>query len=180
MIIDTRCGLAFIVFGLICLLSGFILSSGSGKALSQIFSAEGGKFGPIIIRDDNEVLDIKIFQEVSDSHWSSVEAELVDESGNYLFAFGDELWSESGRDADGYWHEDKFSYELTTTFPKAGQYFINVASNNSQVSSVGTIHVRATPRLGSSVAYTWLGALSIILGLVALYFFTNLRQVLKP
>ncbi|MEW8625620.1 MAG: hypothetical protein AB2551_07705 [Candidatus Thiodiazotropha sp.] len=165
-------GLSFVIFGLICLITAWILSSHIGDNIEQSFPPTGGKFGPIKIEEESEVLEIVVTQHVGDRHWSAIEAEVVDEKGNYLFAFSDELWFETGRDSDGPWQEGKNKYDISVTFPRPGNYFIHFSSENSRSSSVGDINVKANKKLGSSVAHLWLGAISFVIG-VALFYFSG-------
>ena len=166
----NKYGLSFIIFGLICLFTAWVLSSHSGDVAEQNFPPSGGKFGPITVDEENEVVEIVIAQRVGNRQWSSVEGRVVDASGNYLFAFSEELWFESGYDAEGAWQEGKNHYDISVTFPKPGDYFIDVSSVNSRSSGVGDIHVKANKKVGSSIAHLWLGFLSLIIGGVIIYF----------
>lgn len=166
----NKYGLSFLVFGIICLLTAWILSSHTGYAIKQNFPSSGGKFGPIKIHEVNEVVELKIAQHVGDRHWSAIEAEVVDAKNNYLFAFSEELWFETGRDSDGPWQEGKRNYDISVTFPEPGNYFINFSSENSRSSSVGQIRIEANKKLGSSIAHLWLGFISLIIGVAILYF----------
>ncbi|MFT7222833.1 MAG: hypothetical protein ACI82Z_000364 [Cellvibrionaceae bacterium] len=160
----NKYGLSFVIFGLICLITAWVLSSHTGDTVKQSFPSTGGKFGPIKIHKKNEVVEIKIAKNVGNRSWSAIEAKVVDAKDNYLFAFSEELWFETGRDAEGPWQEGKTNYDISVTFPKPGNYFINFNSTNSG-SSEGNIRVEANKKLGSSIAYKWIGFISLIMGL---------------
>lgn len=159
------------MFGITCLLTAWILSSHIGDAIKQNFPSAGGQFGPIKIHEKNEIVELKISQHVGDRHWSAIDAEVVDAKGNYLFAFSEELWFETGRDSEGPWKEGKRNYDLSLTFPEPGNYFINFNSENSRNSSVGDIRVEARKKLGSSIAHFWIGFISFIIGVSILFYF---------
>ena len=163
-------GLSFIIFGVICLITAGIFSSYTSDTLKQSFPATGGKFGPLKIEGENEVVEINIAQQVGDRHWSAIQAEVVDAKDNYLFAFSEELWFETGRDPDGPWQEGKRSYAISVTFPEPGNYFINFSAKNSGSANVGDIHVVANKKLGSPIVHLWLGFISFIIGIAILYF----------
>ena len=165
----NKYGLTFIGFGLICLLTSWVLSSHTGASIEQRFPPTGGKFGPIEIKEENTVLEIVISQRVSDRHWSNIDAKVSDSYNNNLFAFSEGLWFETGYDADGAWQEGKDKYDMSVTFAKSGRYFIDFTATNSQDQSVGDIFVEANEKMGSSVAYLWLGLLSLIIGVVIIY-----------
>ena len=165
----NKYGLSFLVFGLICLFTAGILSSHTGNSIKQNIPPTGGKFGPIKIQEKNEVVEIEVAQRVGDKHWSAIEAKVVDAKDNYLFAFSEELWFETGYDADGRWQEGKNQYDISVTFPEPGNYFIHFSSANSDGSNVGGIRVEANKKVGSSIIHLWLGCLSLIIGAAIIY-----------
>lgn len=166
----NKYGLSFVIFGLICLITAWVLSFHTGDTIKKSFPSIGGKFGPIKIHEKNEVVEIKIAQHVGDRHWSAIEAEVLDEKDNYLFAFSEELWFETGYDSDGRWEEGKRKYDISVTFPEPGNYFIDFSSENSRDFSVGDIRIEANKKLGSSIAHLWLGFISLLIGVAILYF----------
>ena len=163
-------GLSFIIFGLVCLFTSWVLSFHSGDSIKQSFPSTGGKFGPIEIHNKNEVVEIEVTQRVGNRHWSNIEARVVDANSNDLFAFSEELWFESGYSADGAWQEGKNQYDISVTFAEPGSYFIDFSAVNSDNSGVSDIHVQANKKVGSSIAYLWLGFLSLIIGAAIIYF----------
>lgn len=167
---NSKYGTSFVIFGVVCLITAWIFSSQTGDSLKQSFPPAGGKFGPVTIDKKNEVVEIKITQRVANGHWSAIEAEVVDAKDQYLFAFSEELWFETGRDSEGPWQEGKRNYDISVTFPKPGNYFINFSSENSRSSSVDEIRVEASKKLGSSLAHLWLGFISLIIGVATLFF----------
>lgn len=176
-------GISFILFGLICLMTAWILSSSIGDSIKQSIPSSGGLFGPIKTHQNNEIVEITIAQQVSDRHWSTVIAEVMDEDHNYLFSFSEELWYETGRDAEGPWSEGRTNSNISVTFPESGNYFINFSSENSQNSRAGDIQVEVSKKLGSSLAFLWIGFISLIIGIVLLFYFSdgfkNLAQLLN-
>ncbi len=166
----NRYGLSFIVFGIICLITAWILSFSVGNSVKQRLPAKGGKFGPIQVDKKNEIVEIKVSQNVDSRHWSSIEAEVLDDKNKYLFAFSEELWFETGYDSEGQWKEGKQKYDISITFPQPGKYFIKFSSANSRSSNVGDIRVVVNKKLGSSIAHNWMGYISLFLGIAILYF----------
>lgn len=175
--IDKKYGIAFLAYGVACLITALVLSMNVGDSISQSFSPKGGKFGPIEVVEENEVVNIAVSQHVKDRNWSYVEGEVVDSNDNYLFSFSEELWFETGRDSDGYWEEGKRSYDISITFPKPGKYFLNFTSENNRSSGVGDIRVKAMKEIGSNVAFLWLGCISLILGGAILHFSGALKEL---
>jgi hypothetical protein len=178
----NKYGLSFFIFGFICLFTAWVLSSHTGSSLTQNFPSTGGKFGPIEIRGKNEVVEFEVAQRVGDRHWSAIEAKVVDAKDKYLFSFSEELWFQKGYDADGAWQEGKSKYAISVTFAEPGNYFVNFSSTKSQGANVGGIRVEANKKVGSSIAYLWLGCISLIIGVAILYFsgdFTRLFNRLE-
>ena len=166
-------------FGVICLLTSWVLSSQTGASIKQQFPSSGGKFGPIEIREENTVMEIAISQRVENRQWSNIEARVTDAHNNDLFGFSEELWFEKGYDSDGAWQEGKNNYDISVTFAKPGKYFIDFTAQNSQTYSVGDIFVRANEKVGSSVAHLWLGLFSLVIGVVIIYLTSSNNTAIK-
>ena len=165
----NKYGLSFIGFGIICLLTSWVLSSQTGFSIKQRFPPDGGKFGPIEIREENTVMEIAISQRVENRQWSNIEARVTDAHNNDLFGFSEELWFEKGYDSDGAWQEGKSKYDISVTFAKPGRYFIDFTAQNSQSYGAGDIFVEANQKVGSPIAHLWLGLLSLVIGVVIIY-----------
>ena len=173
---NNKYGISFILFGVICLITALVLSSSTEDTIKKTFPAEGGKFGPIEIQKQNEVIKIRVSQDVANRQWSTIEAEVVDAKNQYLFAFSEGLWFETGRDSEGQWQEGKRNYDIPITFSKRGSYYINFKSENSGSAGVGQIRVEVTKKLGSHLAHLWLGIISLIAGIVISYLFGGLKE----
>lgn len=157
-------------YGVLCLLAAAIMSIDTSDVTSQWLPAEGGRFGPIVTQSDNEVVTVSLRQSLGLMKWSAVDVDVLDAQGNYLFAFGDELWHEAGRDSDGRWEEAKSDYSLSMTLPEAGEYFLRVvAQGNTPPASAPQIYVSSVGELGSSLGFMWLGILSLGVTAVMIY-----------
>jgi hypothetical protein len=157
-------------YGVACFIAAVIMSFDTTAVASQWLPASGGKFGPITTEESNEVVTVELRQSLGLMKWSSVDVDVLDERGNYLFAFGDEFWHEAGRDSDGRWEEAKDKYSLSITFPDAGSYFLNVAGQgNTPETQAPQIYVSAVRELGSSLALTWLGGIALCIAAFMIY-----------
>ena len=156
---------AFILFGVICLITALYFSQSTGMLASQQLAGEGGRFGPIKTDNLNQVVQIQVSQTVPMQAWSTIAGEVVDARDNTLFSFNEELWSESGIDSDGPWTEKKNTYNLSITFTRPGEYFIEFDVESS-LNQQQPISVQARRKRGSSIPYMVIGGLAIIIGLL--------------
>ncbi|NKB24378.1 MAG: hypothetical protein GKR87_08395 [Kiritimatiellae bacterium] len=162
---QTRNAVILVGFGLLCLVMSFFFNIGRGKEISKTLPAKGGIIGPLKVAKDRSVYLIKVKQDVRDREWSSVTGELLDEQKKYLFGFGKQLWTESGRDAEGYWKESVTSFDLKLTVPKEGTYFLNFEVEKSPgVSS--PLYVTVNKKAGSALPFFWGSIISLILGII--------------
>lgn len=151
-------------FGVVCLIAAMIMSINVGDPEFKWLAADGGKVGPIVTKDKNEIRHIELMQSLPLMKWSSVNVDVLDEHGNYLFAFGDEFWHESGRDSEGRWEESKSTYSVSVTFLQPGKYFLDISSeSNVPKGQLPGIGVEVTRELGSTIAFIWLGIGSLLI-----------------
>lgn len=118
--------------------------------------------GPFRINKAGVVLSVAIKASLPDQSWAFVEAELLDDDKDYLFSFGNELWSESGYDDGGPWHESDDSYVMKLTIPQAGAYYINIKTQGTVTPQ--PINVRVSRRLGSSIPHFAFGVIALLIG----------------
>lgn len=160
---------AFIVFGLLGLLTSLIYSVDVGPTFRQSLAANNvenkKEFGPIRVLKFNQAYEVIISADIPIQKWAFIEGEVLDGNKEYLFAFGKELWHEKGRDSDGYWVEKENSYSLKTTFPKPGNYYLRL-NLQGDVKSDYTVIVRVTKKLGSSIPHFIFGIIALLIGIV--------------
>ena len=72
-----------------------------------------------VIQEENTVLLVELKQPLVNDGWSYVNGEVMDQAENVLFAFGAEMWRESGYDG-GHWTETQNTYDFKVTMPKPG------------------------------------------------------------
>ena len=60
-------------------------------------------------------------------------------------SFGEDLWASAGRDGEGPWTDNKFSFDGTVTITKAGDYYLDFESESEYTG-------RAYPGSGPSQA----------------------------
>jgi hypothetical protein len=186
--------MVFICFGLLGLLTAFVLSWPSEtyfssrltqsapslpKAAAQPdpeLSAEEAAdakahpvlnyalVGPFKIRKANEVLFVRVEADISMDGWSFVESEVLDEHKDYLFSFGKELWRETGVDDEGPWTEADRDYEMKITIPAKGTYYLNIKTQGDQTPD--TLNVKIGSAVGSSLPHLWFGIVVLLIGLV--------------
>ncbi|MFV2055165.1 MAG: hypothetical protein ACC707_01815 [Thiohalomonadales bacterium] len=160
------------IYGLFSLVVAFAMSFSTGKEIRQSVSMAGGEVGPIQVTDANSVYLIDVFQSVGSNSWSSITIDVLDENKQYLFAFGDELWKESGYDSDGSWTESNNSFNIKVTFPKEGIYYLSLAGENSNNNPNALARVTVNQKIGSSLAFSIIGILSL-LAAIAIWFYQN-------
>lgn len=154
---------------------------------STVLTNQGGLFGPIQVPHDRMVYKITLNKEMpaafSDTSWSQLEAEILDEEKETLLTFGDEVFRQQEYDEGSLSVESKSDVPLDVTFPKKGNYFVKVsvpegvdaptAEGNSLTQALAStglatapVNVTAVPRVGSALPYQVLGWFSF-LGMLA-------------
>jgi len=160
-------------FAAVCFITSLIMNRDIGTSYKASFSSFGGELGPINVKKNYSVYEISIKQSLHyNGAWSFVGGDVLDENKNYLFGFGKELWKASGYDSDGPWSEEETKYDIKTTFPKKGIYYLRFKAESNQ-ESTSDIHVKVSPKQGSSLAHFVLAILCLIMG-VGLWVYTNL------
>ncbi len=160
-----QCAVIFLIFGILCIITSFVLGCDKDKAQVHKLPPEGGLIGPITYNDDKTIILIEVEQQIMDFEWSSVTGELLDENKNYLFGFGDEFWSESGVDSEGAWSESVSNFDTKITIPKKGTYYYRISSERSP--RVRTpIDVSISIKLASGLALMIAGIIAIIISVV--------------
>ncbi len=155
-------------FGAVSLLTGFVFMFLGSTIASATLPADGGRVGPIVVERPSTVLEVRVHQPFRTDGWSYVEAEVQDADGEFLFGFGDELWSESGFD-DGAWHEEKNDYDLHVTIPEPGTYYLAFAVQAAGGQYGGynpAVETRVTvkKKVGSSLPFLVAGILALLAG----------------
>ncbi len=159
---------ALFVYAAVCFVSAWWLGSGEVIYYTSIKST-GGVAGPIKIPADATVIDVELEHHVPNNSWSWVGASLLDSNQNYLMGFGDEVWAETGRDAEGRWSESKTSFSIALTIPKRGSYYIDLDAESKNPSNQKIRLVVRTQR-GSTIALKWLGTLGLLAAIAAFLF----------
>lgn len=172
-------GLVFIACAILSLLTAWVFSMETEKILHQSFrplpvagnsgkdqtnSAETGIIGPIKARKRNEVFSVGINASIPVQTWAFVEGEVLNQNKEYLFAFGKELWSETGRDSEGRWSEKKIDYKIKVTFPEPGEYFFNFKSAGNTIPN--DLKVKIVKKRGSALPHFWFGLVALVIGLI--------------
>lgn len=153
-----------IAFGVICLFSALIMALKTGQPLEQTMTPPSVVFGPIETQKANEVVNISFRKSVPLGTWTSIDVDVEDEKGEYLFGFGDELWHESGWDAEGQWVESKTSYDMDITFKEPGKYFFNIeVQGSTPTQTKRTLTVVAKKKIGSSLPFLLAGIVAILI-----------------
>ena len=121
---------------------------------------------PFEVTRNGQMIRFEVKGRLPLNSWKSIDIEIFDNEGNYLFAYTDELWAESGRDSDGSWTEYHTQVHLDQRFPKKGRYqaFITDSSSSKQASQQSSFRFRILAIRGDT------GKMNIILwlsGLVA-------------
>lgn len=158
----------FIGFAFLCFLTALIMHGDTSFRLKDKIDVQGGEIGPIEVKKDNSVFELKANQNLSYGKWSYVSAELLDSNKNYLFSFGKQLWAETGYDSDGRWYEKDTDVSSKFTIKKAGTYYLRLKSNNSG-GVLSNINVSVTRKRGSSLPHLIAGIFGLIIGVFLYY-----------
>ena len=164
----------FIGFALLCFLTAMILHGDSSYRLKGKISVQGGELGPIIVKKDNSVFELKANQSIKYGKWSYVTAEILDSNKNYLFSFGKELWAESGYD-QGTWYESDTKIASKFTIQKAGEYYLRLKSKNSG-GVLSNINISVARKNGSSLPHLVAGVFGLLIGVFLYYTRTNTKR----
>ena len=155
-----------LVFGILCIITSFIMTGSEGKSQKYKLDPEGGIIGPITTSKKNTVYEIYVEQNLAqDSQWSFVSGELLDENKNYLFGFGEEFWKESGYDSEGYWSDKVTNYDMDITIPEKGSYYLKFNSEIAQGVNV-PILINLKKKRGTGSAFVLMGIITLVIGVV--------------
>jgi len=157
----NKAGKVLLVFAALCFFTT-LFQDHNTKTVTKTLPATGGELGPIRTQKPNRVFKIAINQNVSVNAFSSVEGEVLDANKNYLFGFGNELWAEAGRDAEGYWSESKTNMSHKFTLKKPGEYHIKITSTPRNPADIGTMNITVTQKAASSLYHFILAIISAI------------------
>lgn len=162
-------GKVLMLFGVICYLTSCVMDMNTGLEVDETLPASGGTVGPVQVEDAGTVLHFTVRQTIDQGggtfkRWSFITTEVLDEDKQYLTGFGGELWHEAGYD-DGYWRENKHSFDAKMTLPDAGTYYFRFKQESDvQPSELSQIKVEMAEDLGSSLPHYTASILGLILG----------------
>jgi hypothetical protein len=174
----------FIVFGIVSLITAWIFSMETERLFSdtvrtyaypsastqhpvageQEESRDAAIIGPIAVQKYKEVYEITIASSLPKNSWTFVEGEVLDAKKDYLFSFGKELWHEAGYDSDGAWQESDNSYSIKLTFPKPGQYYLNLKTDGSY--NPDAVRVTISKKRGSVIPHVVFAIFTLVIGIV--------------
>jgi hypothetical protein len=159
---------AFIIFGLLSLLTAWIYSMETETVVNTSFQPYESGFatevGPIQVSKYNAVYVIRIKVNLASQSWSYIEGQVLNSNKQYLFSFGKELSHYSGYDSNGAWEEMENDYSMHVTFPDPGTYYLKFATEGDRAPD--SVVVKVSKRLGSSLPHLWFGIITIIIGIV--------------
>lgn len=140
----------------------------SSKAIAdtQITSVPNYQLGPILVTEPGQVYEVKVSASLPAKHWSFIEIEALDQGGNFLYSFGQELWHEVGSDSDGPWREKRTTFETKLTFSEPGGYRLNFLVDSYRNKHPKSLKVELIKRKGSDLLHFWFGVSLCIFGLV--------------
>ena len=169
-------GVMIFLFGVVCLITSAMFGSDDGKTVSGTLPPSGGNIGPIVVSNDNTVLEFSVKQKLNGYGWSYLDGEMLDQNKEYLFGFGYEFWHETGYD-EGRWDQQKNKFDFKLTVPKKGTYYAHLYTEQPSYKPIGgDIQAWITPIKGSSVPYFAAG----IVGLIGGIFFFVAGAMMTP
>lgn len=156
------------IFGLLSFVIAWFFSWTVGDPYEDSFYLRDAEnthiIGPISINKKQQVWNINLKADVPVGSWSFIEGAILDRQQQHLFAFGKELWHETGRDSDGPWRESDVEYSMKVTFPDIDTYYLKFTADEGSQS--GRITVNLSARYGSSIPNIIFGIVCIILGII--------------
>ena len=153
------------VFSLLCFATSAALNYTGRNVLSKQVAATGGVIGPISAPSANQSYHVGVASDLpSFQTWKFVSIDVLDEKKEFLFAFGSDLWKQSGYDGGEYWSEWVTQFDHKFTLKEPGNYYLQV---NVDVGSAEqrVIKVRVRQLTGSSLAHL---VLAIFAGIAAI------------
>ena len=151
--------LAYIVFAIVCLITGYVVSSASSS--TPLTVKNDHVHGPFKVEKDGTVLKVEVAADrIPRNTWTFIEVEVLDAAKKRLFSFGDQLSRYEGYDGE-YWVEEKKSYSAKTTIDKAGTYHLRF-----KVQGRATLRGRLMEIYGSSIPYYVAGVAALLSALV--------------
>ena len=134
------------------------------------------------VPEDGQMMRFEVVGRTPMNTWKSVDIDVYDQVGNYLFTYQDELWAETGRDSDGRWTEYRDRAEFTQHFPKKGIYEAYVSESSGPSSRIKTndFRFRVVPVLGNSRLLTPLVWVSGAIAFVCLLILGNRMDKGRP
>ena len=165
--------MSVIVFAIICFVTSFFMTTGSGDKISKNFLGnEIDKIiGPIQINDENTTyqIDYKGILSIRDS--LHVTIEVLDQNKKVLYAFGKDMWRERGVDHEGYsWEEQDSEGDGKIVFKEPGTYFIKLSIENDLKKPYNPkMKVKVQKIRGSHLPHLISGIIALLIGIL-LYF----------
>lgn len=159
----------FVAFALMSLATAFFFNINAGKVTRNSFSSQSDAIvGPIYVHKHKDTYNVEVRANIPNQSWAFVEGEVLDSQGEYLFAFGKELWRESGCGHDGCWKEASISYDLKVSFPEPGRYYLKFLGNPESNTYAPPYTVTVSKKNGSVLPHLWFGlfnfAIALLLG----------------
>lgn len=162
-------------YALLCFITSAILNVGSGPSLTAKLAKEGGEVGPLTVEKAGDVYYVDLKQTLKIYNvWSFIDAEVLDEEKEFLFGFGEEVWSETGSDDEGAWSEKQESFTHKITFPEAGKFYLNFKAEPYDQTSAENVEVAVTKLVGSALAHFWIGLFSAIVSIAVWIWAANI------
>ncbi|MCG7549966.1 hypothetical protein [Pseudoalteromonas sp. Of7M-16] len=82
------------------------------------------------VSEDGALVRFEVYGNMPDNTWKSVEFEVFDPNEQYLFTLSRELWTETGRDSEGFWRESQGDLDFTIRLAEAGIYNVVLHVSN--------------------------------------------------
>ena len=170
------------IFSLICLITAFVFNMPQGKVHHFEFKPSAdGNIQPqrFDVERDNQVYSVKFSQSVNrlrvNEDWSNVDITIETEEGQVITSFGGDFWRASGYD-EGHWSETKNQNNMKITIRHKGTYFLDVDLSSNRSRFDAKLSVKLIPKRASSLPFTVLGTVALIIAIALGYFEQKLRQ----
>ncbi len=167
--------LVLVIYSVTCLITAFIMDAPIKTEKFDV-PKTGMTLGPYVVPDNNAVYYFEFEQMMKVNNWSYLTIEILDQNKEFLYAFGDEFWNESGYDG-GKWHESDTKYETKFTIHKKGTYYFDLITEASNMDDMQKIKMKLSQVRGSSLGFYWLSIIS--LGLAILLNEINRQTIIR-
>ena len=159
------------IFSIIYFITAFTLMN-TGTPIKTCKFTDGMEI-PIEVKDKAEVYKVEAYYSGRiNGENVSITGEVLDEHDETLYEFGKDMWSEEGRDDEGYWSDSSRDMSIELAFKEKGKYKIKLNKEGSADNAINnSIEIKIKNKVKSYVGFTQAGIGAVLLALLVFYIF---------